>query len=384
MTPGTVGQKDSKRIAFVAANATQLVQDFSGLIETLCARGQDVTCFVAASALEAAAQIKDLGAGVTEFSLEPEGWVLSKERRNISDIHNLLTQWSPSVVIGYGGKVSVYAAIAAKRARTPSIITIVDALPAEIGNGRHTVPEVDNALPLEAYKKAFKVSTAIVCHNAEHARTVSEHAARARNVTPTLTPAAGVNLEKVINKPLPSLTDGLVFAMIAPLEHTKGVLEYCKAAQQIKKHAPQAKFILSGPPGNDPGAIPLSMLEPFFGVVDYVGFTNDADAEIEKCHVFVCPSHAESMPTFVLRAMALGRPIITTDTPGCSETVDERVNGCLFPPGSTKDLVVALESFLRRPDLIPAMARASRQKAERRFSQTDAMSKLLPLFGIST
>ena len=99
--------------------------------------------------------------------------------------------------------------------------------------------------------------------------------------------------------------------------------------------------------------------------VEYLGVAIDIPSCCKQCHVFVYPSYAEGMPQPLLEAMAAGRPIVTTNIPGCRETVDERVNGCLVAPRDAEALADAMESFLRRPDLIPAMARASRAKAER-------------------
>lgn len=103
------------------------------------------------------------------------------------------------------------------------------------------------------------------------------------------------------------------------------------------------------------------------GAVEVLGELADIRPALAAAHVSVLPSHSEGMPRAVLEALAMGRPVITSDIPGARETVDERVNGVLVPPSQVEPLVAAMESFLKRPDLIAAMARASRQKAERRF-----------------
>ena len=82
-------------------------------------------------------------------------------------------------------------------------------------------------------------------------------------------------------------------------------------------------------------------------------------------------------------ALAAGRPVIVADIPGSRETVDERVNGCLVEPGNAGELAGAMESFLKRPDLIPAMARASRLKAERKFDVRDVNASWFKILGIS-
>ncbi len=104
---------------------------------------------------------------------------------------------------------------------------------------------------------------------------------------------------------------------------------------------------------------------------------------LAQCHIFVYPSHAEGMPQPVLEAMAAGRPIITTDVAGCRDTVDERVNGCLVKAGDARALAAAMESFLKRPDLIPSIARASRAKAERFCGIETVSGSLLAALGLA-
>jgi glycosyltransferase involved in cell wall biosynthesis len=84
----------------------------------------------------------------------------------------------------------------------------------------------------------------------------------------------------------------------------------------------------------------------------------------------------------VLEALAMGRPVITTNAPGCRDTVDERVNGCLVSPGDPAALAAAMQTFLKRPDLIPHLARASRAKAERRFDATAVNATLIQILGV--
>jgi glycosyltransferase involved in cell wall biosynthesis len=117
--------------------------------------------------------------------------------------------------------------------------------------------------------------------------------------------------------------------------------------------------------------------------VEYLGPAEDVAALLSQCHVFVYPSHAEGMPQPVLAAMAAGRPIITTNVAGCRDTVDERVNGCLVEPRNPRALAAAMESFLKRPDLIAPIARASRAKAERFCGIETVNSALIAALGLA-
>jgi glycosyltransferase involved in cell wall biosynthesis len=270
----------------------------------------------------------------------------------------------------------VIAAAAGRYAGIRRVVSILDGLP-EPGLEQ----SVDDAIDLRRYAKAFEASQAIVVHNTDDERRLKRSGFVADATSIVLIPGAGVDLSVHAIQPLPPLAQGLVFLMIAPLERSRGVEDYAKACQIVKARAPGAKFLLAGPRGEGPGAVTAQSLIAS-GAVDYLGVLDDVRPALGRAHVFVYPSHAEGMPRSVLEALAAGRPVITTSAPGCRETVDERVNGCLVPPGDVAALADAMESFLKRPDLIAAMARASRIKAERRFDRREVNARLLGVLGL--
>jgi glycosyltransferase involved in cell wall biosynthesis len=270
-------------------------------------------------------------------------------------------------VMGYTPKAAIYGAIAARRARVPRIVPMITGLGyAYLGGSRRdkVIRFVTNRL----YARALRSSHAVVFHNKED----RQYLAQAKVLPPYL-PAhvvggSGVNLEQFGEVAVPPAGDGLTFLMIARLLKYKGVIEYCEAARAVRQIAPNARFLLVGPEEDGPGGLTAVGLAAWSDSVTYLGPQDDVRPYLARCHVFVLPSHdGEGLPRTVLEAMATGRPIITTDTRGCRETVDERVNGCLVPAGDSPALAEAMLSFIRRPDLIPAMARSSRQKAVRRF-----------------
>jgi glycosyltransferase involved in cell wall biosynthesis len=103
-------------------------------------------------------------------------------------------------------------------------------------------------------------------------------------------------------------------------------------------------------------------------IVEYHPFVKDIRPFLEQCSVFVLPSYAEGIPRSTLEAMALGRPIITTDAPGCRETVIDGRNGFLVPVRNSVALAKAMESFVLHSELVVTMGRESRRIIERRFN----------------
>ena len=196
-------------------------------------------------------------------------------------------------------------------------------------------------------------------------------------------PGAGVDLTRFKPAPLPPIEAGLVFLMIAPLDQRHGVLEYAEAARQIRSHGRRARFQLVATPSQSVDAMSLAQLAPYASDLEFLDPSDDVRPLLAACHVYVYPSRAEGMPRTVLEALAMGRPVITTDTPGCREAIDERVNGCLVPPHDAGALTLAIESILKRPDLIPSQARAGRLKAERRFDVRDVNRSLFEALGMT-
>src|SRR5690606_26036437 len=120
------------------------------------------------------------------------------------------------------------------------------------------------------------------------------------------------------------------------------------------------------------------------GDIDYLGRLDDVRPAIAACSVYVLPSYREGTPRTVLEAMAMGRAIITTDAPGCRQTVEENRNGYLVPPRSVDDLVQAMKSLYADPGLAAAMGAQSRAMAEDRYNVHNVNAAMLREMGITT
>ena len=185
---------------------------------------------------------------------------------------------------------------------------------------------------------------------------------------------SGVNLEHFKQYPSGASEEdikAITFLSIARLIEEKGIREYVAAARTIKRKYPQTKFILVGWSFEDnPSAISAKQLEEWRdeGVVNIFGETQDVRPYLASSSVYVLSSYREGTPRTVLEAMAMGRPIITSDVPGCRETVINGVNGFLVEARNIVDLANAMEKFINNPELIKNMGKASRQIAEEKYN----------------
>ena len=160
--------------------------------------------------------------------------------------------------------------------------------------------------------------------------------------------------------------------------------EYAIAAALVKFKYPEAVFQLLGPTDSSPNAIPIEEINLWNknGSIHYLGSAKDVRPFIAKCHVYVLPSYHEGMPRTVLEAMSMGRPILTTDTPGCRETVVPDLNGHIIPKANAEALANKLIWFLENRSRWQDMGAASRQIAETRFDVQKINRELIKIFNL--
>jgi len=179
---------------------------------------------------------------------------------------------------------------------------------------------------------------------------------------------SGVNLEYFSPASLP--VGQVVFLLIARLLREKGINEYIEAAGIVKAKYPDARFMLVGWAFDDnPSAISHQQVENWRSenMVEIYSETADVRPFIAESSVYVLPSYREGTPRTVLEAMAMGRAIITTDAPGCRETLIDGINGFLVPVKDSQTLAKVLERFIIEPELIPIMGAKSRKIAEEKY-----------------
>jgi glycosyltransferase involved in cell wall biosynthesis len=173
--------------------------------------------------------------------------------------------------------------------------------------------------------------------------------------------------------------------MIARLLRDKGAVVYVEAARTLKRRYPRAVFQLLGPLDTNPTAISRSELDTWQqeGVIEYLGSTKDVRPYIQHATVYVLPSYyREGTPRTVLEAMSMGRAVVTTDAPGCRETVVDGDNGFLVPIKDSGALALAMERFIQYPELIEKMGGRSREIAEVKYDVRKVNAAIMQKLGL--
>jgi glycosyltransferase involved in cell wall biosynthesis len=217
------------------------------------------------------------------------------------------------------------------------------------------------------YRRALAAATTIVFQNEDDRAELAR-----RGVLPNGTPmvtvgGSGVDLDQF---PMRALPEGPArFLMIARLLGDKGVREFAAAARLVRAAHPECSFRLVGWIDGNPAAIRRDELDGWVreGLLTCPGRLDDVRDELAAAHVFVLPSYREGMPRSTLEALATGRAVVTTDVPGCRETVIPGENGLLVPPRDPRALAAACERLLGDREALGRMGAASRKLAESRF-----------------
>jgi len=212
------------------------------------------------------------------------------------------------------------------------------------------------------YRIAYSVSETVIFHNPD-----DQFLARDEDILPDSTPSvvvngSGVDTSYFTPAPLP---EAPVFLCMARLLARKGIREYVEAARRVKAEYPDAVFQLAGGTSPEPNSITREELHAWEeeGTIEYLGYVDDVREALAGASVYVLPSYREGTPRSVLEAMAMGRPIITTDAPGCRETVEPGENGWLVPPRTSEELVDAMRWIIEHPERKETMGQRSRERA---------------------
>jgi glycosyltransferase involved in cell wall biosynthesis len=355
-------------VLVIAGYAPSLINFRGPLLRAMRAAGCEVVA--AAPELErdeAAAALKAMGIRCREVPLSRTGLNPVADFRSLGALVRLIRRERPEVVLAYTMKAVIFgliaAGIAGARRRYALITGVGYAFTGQAAGRRGLVQAVSRTL----YRIALKRADKLFFQNSDDATLFRE-----LGLVPPATPVvivngSGVDIDQFAVAPLPP--GPTRFLLIARLLTTKGIREYAEAAVAIRAAHAQVEFHLVGGTDPNPDAIALDEVQAWHdaGTLVWHGEVRDVRPYIAACHVYVLPSYREGTPRSVLEAMAMGRPIITSDAPGCRETVVHGDNGFLVPPRSVGPLAEAMERFISRPELIGDMGRRSRAIAEAKY-----------------
>lgn len=353
-------------------------------------RGQLLRCFndistsvkalaSGATATDASA-IEQLGAKYIDYPVSRSGLNPREDIKTFKALRNVFKEQQPKVILAYTIKPIIWGSFAARSIPNCRFYALVTGLGFAFQKGNWK-KNLLMKLVIFLYKTALKRADKVIFQNPDN-RQVFIDLGIVPEYKTALVNGSGVDVAHFIEKPLPSIPQ---FLLIARLLGDKGVREYVKAANIIKQIHPDAVFQLVGPEDPSPDGISLSELTQLNinNAVEYLGGTNDVRPYIEACSIFVLPSYHEGLPRTVLEAMATGRPILTTDVPGCRETVVNGENGWLIDKANVEQLAERMNWFIENQQEWQRMADASRTMVEDKFDVHKVNTELLKIMELN-
>lgn len=362
--------------------ADSLINFRKPLLEALVASGNEVVACAPDASPELVKKIAALGVVFVEIPMARAGLNPWGDLEYLRNLLQLMKQTRPDVVFTYTIKPNIYGCLAARFARGAHRYAMVNGLGYAFTAGKGIKRKIVRKIVAKLYKLAFAGVDGVIFQNTDDRAFF-----KANSLCPTarkmvVVNGSGVDLELFSQED--QRKESPIFLMIARLLRDKGVMEYCEASRLVKAVCPEAEFHLVGPVDPNPSAIPLDFVRQWeqTGVGRYLGEIRDVRPLLADCSVYVLPSYREGTPRTVLEAMAVGRAIITTDAPGCKETVSEGFNGLKVPVADVDALAGAMLKLAREPHMVQSMGQNSRLLAEQKYDAKKVAKAMMEHMGL--
>ncbi len=354
----------SLKFLLIGSEPESLINFRGPLIKSLIDKGIQV--HVAAPYIFKSSIIEDLksiGVIVHEVSLKRTGINPFSDLRTIYQLWHLMKEINPDFYLGYTHKPAIYGNLAAWIAKVPSRFALITGLGYAFLGKKIWLNYIVKFLYQFSLSNTHKVifqnqDDELLFFNLGILKPIDKKTA--------VVNGSGIDIESFKETPFPN---EITFLLIARLLQDKGIREYFKASRIVKKEYPNVNFALVGWIDENPSAISKNELQERIdsGDINFYGRLEDVKPAISNCSVYVLPSYREGTPRTVLEAMAMGRPIITTNAPGCKETVVDGKNGFLVPVKDENSLAKAMLKFIENPNLISEMGAQSRIIATEKY-----------------
>lgn len=367
------------KILVLGSHADSLIIFRFDMLQAMAQHHQVIAAVPNASA-SVQQKLQSIGVAYINVNIERTGLNPVFDLLTIYKLYKIFIQVRPDQLFAYNSKPVIFGSIAAKLAKVPQIYSMITGLGSYFVHNDFKARMVRGIMSV-LYKLALSVNTMVFFQNqddiADFARyKIFNDAARTMQ-----TNGSGVNLKLFTNLSIPS--DKIKFLLTARFIRAKGVMEYLIAAEVVKQRYPEAEFLLVGWFEDKDESIAPAVIQEYVdkGVIKFLGKLDDVRIALEQASVFVLPSYREGTPKTVIEAMACGRAIITTDVPGCRETVVPNENGFLIPAKDITSLQTAMEKFIINPILITQMGQRSREMAVTKYDVVQVNKIILQTMG---
>jgi len=371
------------RVILIGALPESLINFRGNLLKELRAAGHDVTAMAAHTENHVVEKLAHLGVAFRAYPVQRNGLNPVNDFRTYFSLRRAFADLKPDVVLSYTIKPVIWGGMALKGMSNTRFYALITGLGFAFQDNDSVMHKTLSSLVTSLYRFSLKKASNVIFQNPDNRDLFIERKITEKNKC-ALVNGSGVDTVQFAVTKLPR--EGFVFLTIGRLLGSKGFREYAMAARMVKVRYPGVIFKLVGPADPSPDGISLTEVKNWHdeGVLQYLGETSDVRPFINDCHVYVLPSYDEGMPRTVLEAMSMGRPILTTDVPGCRETVESGENGYLVPKSNPEALAECMIWFIENRDQLDGMGKTSRRIAEDKFDVHKINAKMLQIMGLNT
>lgn len=365
------------RVVIIGNQAFSMLNFRGPLIEDLVRRGHEVLTLAPEMSPHIEARLRELGAVPVEFKLARTGTNVLADLASIRELRDLLKDHKPDVVLSYMAKPVIYGTIAAWLAGISSRYAMIEGLGyVFIAGPQDTVTKFALRRLVKAlYRFALGRAKRVIFLNQDD---IDDFVSMGLVDAGRAVRLGGIGIDLTKWHVAPIELGPMTFTLVARLLKDKGVVEFVDAARKVRQSHPEARFVLVGGLDNNPQSVSEAQLASWQaeGTIEWKGHTA-VEPHLRRASVFVLPSYREGVPLSTQEAMAMGRAIITTDVPGCRETVVDGVNGLIVPARDADALANAMQQLLEQPHRLTAMGWESRRMAEEQFDVRKVNDRLI-------
>lgn len=378
-----------KTIVMIGTTAACFYGFRSELIKNLNSRDITVYAFTTDNDALELEKISKLGAIPIFYQLNRGSLNPLSDLYTTYKLSKQIKELKSDLVFSYFTKPVIYGSLAAKLSKVKKITAMLEGLGSPFTvhpHGQSLKIKLIRFIQVSLYRIVFPFIDKIVFLNKDDpVDLIENNKIKYKANSPVVLGPIGLNLRDYSYTPW-NISNEISFIFIARLLAEKGIFEYVEAAKIVKKKYPHIIFrVIGGLDLENPYGLTQNQLDELIEskTIEYSGFVTNVDDYIKKSAVFVLPSYyREGVPRSTQEAMAIGRPVITTDVPGCRDTVIDGVNGFLVPKWNPQVLAEKMIYFIEHPEQVRMMGDQSHKIAIEKFDAEKVNQRLLEILGI--
>ena len=379
--------KHNKKVIIIGTVASSILSFRANLIKALLEQQHSVYAFVSEYSQDELDDIATLGAIPITYELNRGGINPLADTKATYALFKKIKKIAPDLVFSYFSKPVIFGTLAARLAKVPRVIGMLEGLGyafTEQPQGLTKKAQLIKRIQVFLYKIALPQLDNIIFLNSDDPKDLLEtYHIKVKQVD--VLGGIGLDLDEYTYQPIETTDSPIIFLFIGRLLKEKGIHDFISAAKIVKQSHPDVQFTVLGAidPFN-PGALQQSELDRLISlnVINYPGQVDNVQKWIAASHVFVLPSYREGVPRSTQEAMAIGRAVITTDVPGCRETVVDGVNGFLVEKWNPQVLAKKMIYFIEHPEQVAIMGQESYKIAQEKFDADKVNKRLIDMLGL--